>query len=91
VFIRLIFFRILQFRGSGGLALETGWATVTDMLRELIEVGRRILIFSGFTKMLDMPEKTCGQLNVTTAKLTGATRDRDAEIKKFRESGTEVV
>ncbi|MGK0190454.1 MAG: superfamily II DNA or RNA helicase [Verrucomicrobiales bacterium] len=63
---------------------------VTDMLRELIEEGRRILIFSGFTKMLDLLEKTCGKLNVTTAKLTGATRDRDAEIKKFREGGAEV-
>ncbi|MDA0811614.1 MAG: DEAD/DEAH box helicase [Verrucomicrobia bacterium] len=58
---------------------------VTDMLRELIEEGRRILIFSGFTQMLELLEKTCGKLNVQSAKLTGATRDREAEIKKFRD------
>ena len=55
------------------------------MLRELIEEGRRILIFSGFTQMLELLEKTCGKLNVQSAKLTGATRDREAEIKKFRD------
>ncbi|MEZ5329368.1 MAG: DEAD/DEAH box helicase [Verrucomicrobiales bacterium] len=58
---------------------------VTDMLRELIEEGRRILIFSGFTQMLELLEKTCGKLRVQSAKLTGATRDREAEIKKFRD------
>ena len=63
---------------------------VTDMLRELIEEGRRILIFSGFTQMLDLLEKTCGKLKVETAKLTGATRNREAEIKKFGDGDAEV-
>lgn len=57
---------------------------VTGMLAELIEEGRRILVFSGFTGMLDMLERTCAKLKVASAKLTGATRNREAEIHRFR-------
>jgi superfamily II DNA or RNA helicase len=63
---------------------------VTEMLEELIEEGRRILIFSSFTQMLDILEKRSRKLKIETAKLTGQTRDRPAEIKKFRDGHVSV-
>ena len=63
---------------------------VSEMLSELIEEGRRILIFSGFTQMLDILEGRCRKLGVDPAKLTGQTRNRPAEIKKFRDGGAPV-
>lgn len=55
-----------------------------EMLSELLEAGRHILLFSQFTSMLELIEAELDSRNITYAKLTGSTRDRAAPINAFQ-------
>lgn len=55
-----------------------------DMLEELLEEGRRILIFSQFTSMLALIEDELKIMKVDYVKLIGETRDRETPIKAFQ-------
>lgn len=60
---------------------------LVDSLPEMIEEGRRILLFSQFTSMLRLIEATVQELGIPYLKLTGETRERTPLIEKFQ-SGT---
>ncbi len=55
-----------------------------EMLPELIEEGRKVLIFSQFTEMLKLLEKELQQAGIAFVKLTGETRDRETPIQQFQ-------
>ena len=55
-----------------------------DLLPELIDEGRRVLLFSQFTTMLGLIEAEVKQRGIAYTKLTGQTRKRDAAIECFR-------
>jgi SNF2 family DNA or RNA helicase len=55
-----------------------------EMLPELLEEGRRILIFSQFTAMLKLIEERLDRLDLKYTKLTGQTRKREQAIERFR-------
>lgn len=55
-----------------------------DLLPELIEEGRRVLLFSQFTTMLGLIEKEVSRRGMDYTKLTGQTRKRDEAIERFR-------
>ncbi len=57
---------------------------VLDMIDELIAEGRRILVFSSFTSMLDILERELKARDHHWVKLTGRTRKRDAVIDAFQ-------
>jgi superfamily II DNA or RNA helicase len=61
-----------------------------EMLPELLEEGRRILIFSQFTKMLSIIEKQLIEYAISFTKLTGQTRKRDEVIERFRQGEVDV-
>ncbi len=61
-----------------------------EMLPELVEEGRKILLFSQFTKMLGLIEAELGKQKIDYCKLTGQTRKRDAEIQRFQEGDAPV-
>jgi SNF2 family DNA or RNA helicase len=72
---------------------ETGESTVEDsgklealmeMLPEMIEEGRRILLFSQFTSMLALIEQELTRHGINYAKLTGQTQDRSTPIDQFQ-------
>ncbi|MEY4979531.1 MAG: hypothetical protein RLZZ352_1801 [Pseudomonadota bacterium] len=54
-----------------------------DMLPEMLQEGRRILLFSQFTTMLARIEKELARLGLNWVKLTGSSRDRDALVQRF--------
>lgn len=54
-------------------------------LPELIEEGRRILLFSQFTEMLALIEIELKKNKIEYVKLTGQTRDRATPVKQFQE------
>jgi len=56
-----------------------------DLLPEMLEEGRRVLLFSQFTTMLGLIEKELDRRGITYAKLTGQTRRRDEAIQRFRD------
>jgi SNF2 family DNA or RNA helicase len=55
-----------------------------EMLPELLDEGRRILLFSQFTSMLGLIETELERLGIGYSKLTGQTRKREAAIERFR-------
>ncbi|MDX8404487.1 MAG: DEAD/DEAH box helicase, partial [Mariprofundaceae bacterium] len=55
-----------------------------DMLPEMVEEGRRILLFSQFTTMLKLIEDELQGMNIEYVKLTGQTRDRVAPVDRFQ-------
>jgi SNF2 family DNA or RNA helicase len=55
-----------------------------EMLDELLEENRKILIFSSFTSMLALIEKALMKQNMTYVKLTGSTIDRKTPIQQFQ-------
>ena len=61
-----------------------------EMLPELLEEGRRILLFSQFTKMLEIIEKKLNEVGISYTKLTGQTRKRDEVIERFRQGEVNV-
>jgi len=54
-----------------------------ELVEELLEEGRRILIFSQFTSMLAIIEEALLQREVPLAKLTGSTQNREKVIARF--------
>ncbi len=54
------------------------------MLPELVDEGRRILVFSQFTSMLALIEHELTEAGIDYALLTGDTRDREQPIRRFQ-------
>lgn len=61
-----------------------------EMVPEMIEEGRKIIIFSQFVKMLGFIEDELNKHKITYSKLTGQTRNRDEVIMSFQEGDAQV-
>ena len=61
-----------------------------EMLEELFEEGRRILLFSQFTSMLALIEVELKKRGVEYALLTGQTRDRRSPVKDFQSGKRQI-
>jgi len=58
---------------------------LSEMLVEMHEEGRRILLFSQFTGMLKLIEAEVRRLGIDYVKLTGSTKDRVTPVERFQE------
>lgn len=56
-----------------------------ELLDEMLEQGRRVLIFSQFTSMLSLVEVELKKKNINYALLTGKTRHREKQVKSFQQ------
>ena len=54
------------------------------MLPELLDEGRRVLLFSQFTSMLSLIEEAVTHRGIEYVKLTGQTKDRETPIQRFQ-------
>jgi len=61
-----------------------------EMLPELLEEGRRILVFSQFTRMIALIEQELKALKIEYSKLTGQTKKRDEAIERFKNGDVDV-
>jgi superfamily II DNA or RNA helicase len=59
-----------------------------SLLEEMVEEGRRILLFSQFTSMLELIETQVKRAGIDYLKLTGQTLDRAHLVKRFQLGGT---
>lgn len=69
---------VKQFKSSAKLA------ALMEMLPELIEDGRRILLFSQFTTMLDLIAAELERAKIDFVTLRGDTRDRRTPVERFQ-------
>lgn len=60
------------------------------MLPELVGEGRRILVFSQFTRMLALIERALRQSGLDYALLTGETKDRETPVRRFQSGEASV-
>ena len=56
----------------------------TDLVDTLLEEGRRILVFSQFTTMLQLIEDGLARRGIRFLKLTGSSKDRGGLVEKFQ-------
>ena len=61
-----------------------------EMLEEMLPRGRRVLIFSQFTSMLQLISDRLRQRKVRHVSLTGSTPDRQAMVDAFQQGRAEV-
>ncbi|GAB6139734.1 DEAD/DEAH box helicase [Methylosoma difficile] len=61
-----------------------------EILPEQLEEGRRILLFSQFTRMIGLIENELNARNIGYSKLTGQTRKRDEAIDLFKSGAVDV-
>ncbi len=54
-----------------------------EMLTVLLEDGRRILLFSQFTSMLDLVEEKLREAGIEWVRISGDTQDRDTPVQRF--------
>ena len=61
-----------------------------ETLPEMVEAGRRVLIFSQFATLLGLLEETLKESDIPYSKLTGETKDRPAQIEAFQRGTNHV-
>jgi SNF2 family DNA or RNA helicase len=61
-----------------------------EIIDELLEEDRKILVFSQFTSMLAIIEKELQIREIEYVKLTGATKNREKVINEFKNSGVKI-
>ena len=60
------------------------------MIPELLEEGRKILVFSQFTSMLSIIENQLNTKKIAYTKLTGSTKNREQAINRFTDGEVNV-
>ena len=61
-----------------------------ELVDDLIQEGRKILVFSQFTSMLSIIEEELNKKDIKHIKLTGSTKNRDEVIDKFKNGNIPV-
>ncbi|MDB6443295.1 MULTISPECIES: DEAD/DEAH box helicase [Pseudomonas] len=84
--LRLINDANLPSKGSTSGKLDS----LMEMLEELFEEGRRVLLFSQFTSMLALIESELKKRGIDYAILTGQTRDRRTPVKEFQSGKRQI-
>jgi len=57
---------------------------LAEMLPEMIDSGRKILLFSQFTSMLDLLKPELNKLGIPFVELAGDTKDRATPVQRFQ-------
>jgi len=80
--------KLLKFEGESKLEADSAGSAKLDYLSELLETlieeGRRILIFSQFTSMLELIEQLLQLRKTPYLKLTGESKNRGELVEKFQ-------
>jgi len=71
----------LQGNVPGSAKLEM----LIEMVEEMVDEGRRILLFSQFTSMLELIEQELKTLRIGYVKLTGQTKERQKVVDRFQD------
>jgi SNF2 family DNA or RNA helicase len=77
--------RLVKSEQARALGTSAKLEMLMQLLPEMVEEGRRILLFSQFTGMLDLIEQAVCQAGIDFVKLTGRTRDRQTPVQRFQQ------
>ena len=85
--------RLVKLPGQSARAMNAGSAKLEWLathVPELLEEGRKVLIFSQFTSMLDLIGQQLNEQQIPFVLLTGDTVDRDTPIDNFQSGKVSV-
>jgi superfamily II DNA or RNA helicase len=71
--------------GFGGSASSGKWDMFVDLLDECMSSGLKVVVFSQYLPMLALIEEHLFKREIGYASIKGATRERGAEIARFRD------
>jgi SNF2 family DNA or RNA helicase len=75
--------RLVKLPSARRITASSKLEDLMDMVGEMIAEGRRILLFSQFTSMLDLMKPRLAAAGITFVELRGDTRDRAAPVRRF--------
>jgi SNF2 family DNA or RNA helicase len=75
--------KLASIHPSGQAAQSSKLDDLVDMLVEMIAEGRRVLLFSQFTSMLDLIKVSVAEHRIPFVELRGDTVDRAAPVRQF--------
>ncbi|MDD2705471.1 MAG: DEAD/DEAH box helicase, partial [Acidocella sp.] len=75
--------RLVKLGNSRGVESSAKLDDLMEMVSELIPEGRRILVFSQFTSMLDLIKPRLDEAGIPFVELRGDTRDRATPVQRF--------
>ena len=76
--------RLLKLDAADGIEESQKLEALLEMLESLIDDGRRILLFSQFTTMLDLIKPELAKRSMPFVELRGDTRDRETPVNRFQ-------
>ncbi len=76
--------RLVKLESAKGVDASAKLSRLLEMLAELLDEGRRILLFSQFSSMLALIEPELEKRRIDYLKLTGQTRKRQELIDRFQ-------
>jgi len=76
--------RLLKLQAAAGVRESAKLEALLEMLESLLEDGRRVLLFSQFTSMLDLIVPELHARNIPFVELRGETRDRETPVNRFQ-------
>ena len=82
--------RLLSLTAAQNVNVSAKLDMLMEMVPEMVEEGRKILIFSQFVKMLEIIEQELEKEGIPYTLLTGSTRNRDEVIMNFQEGDIQV-
>ncbi len=82
--------RLVKLEGARKVKERAKLDLLMDMLPELVDEGRRVLVFSQFTSMLALIEEELTARKLNYVILTGDTRDREEVIRRFQEDDVPI-
>jgi superfamily II DNA or RNA helicase len=77
--------RLLKGEGAKQVKERAKLDLLMEMLPELVDEGRRVLVFSQFTSMLDLIERELVHAKLGYVMLTGNTQDRESVVRRFQD------
>ena len=76
--------RLVKLPSAAGVTSSAKLERLMEMLAELLEEGRKVLLFSQFTSMLDLIEPRLRAEHIEFVRLSGDTEDRATPVKRFQ-------
>ncbi len=76
--------RLVKLESAQKVKQSAKLTLLMELLPEMVEEGRRILLFSQFTGMLRLIEDELKNAGIAYVKLTGQTRDREKPVGQFQ-------
>jgi SNF2 family DNA or RNA helicase len=76
--------RLLKMSAAQAVRGSAKLEALLEMVPELIDEGRRILLFSQFTSMLDLIKPELRAAEIPFVELRGETRDRETPVRRFQ-------